>query len=475
MIAADPARLARHAAAGLSGTATLDRLLAKQAAAHPDALALADDPERAAWNDLPPERLSWRALDARVDALAGFFQMIGLLPDAVVALHAPPTVDTVVTLLAVFRAGLIAAPLPLLSSAEETAAQLARIRPSALVSHRRVEALGLADTARAAAADVPGLRFVFGFGPGLSDGVLDLGTMLRFGGGAVPGRVARADNPADHAATLTFGAEDGAEQPALHRRSANQWIATAAGPMLEARIGPGTTLLSPYALSGVAGIGAALVPWLLSGGTLHLHHCRDMAGLAAHIGAVAPDIVLAPALVVPALAARVATPPRAWLALHRDGGGAARPLGDTAGRLIDVSAPAEATLVARRRIEARPAALPVGPIAAAGEGGPVLAETRIARTASGARLYLRGAAVAEPVGPGGAEVLADGFVPAGPVAVDAGGETFRLTGGVPEPAAVARTAAERRGDRMAELARPAARAATTPRPVPAKAGAEPAR
>ena len=58
------------------------------------------------------------------------------------------------------------------------------------------------------------------------------------------------------------------------------------GVMLEGRIGQDSSILSAGALSSLAGLATALMPWLLSGGTLSLHHpfegdifagqCREM-------------------------------------------------------------------------------------------------------------------------------------------------------------------------------------------------------
>ncbi len=88
------------------GRATLDGILRKCAREHPDRVALVDDPERDSWNAVAAEELTFAELDRRVDALAGFFRMAGLQPDAIVALDAPPTSDTVIILLAALRAGL---------------------------------------------------------------------------------------------------------------------------------------------------------------------------------------------------------------------------------------------------------------------------------------------------------------------------------------------------------------------------------
>ncbi|MBP0651932.1 AMP-binding protein, partial [Mycobacterium tuberculosis] len=59
------------------------------------------------------QAFTWGELERRVDHIAAFFAMLALKPDTVVALQMPPTSDAVIALLALSRAGLVAAPMPL--------------------------------------------------------------------------------------------------------------------------------------------------------------------------------------------------------------------------------------------------------------------------------------------------------------------------------------------------------------------------
>jgi acyl-CoA synthetase (AMP-forming)/AMP-acid ligase II len=61
-----------------------------------------------------PRRLTYAEADRAISTLATKLRGLGLQTDAVVAIHLANTVDSVIALLGVLRAGMIAAPLPLL-------------------------------------------------------------------------------------------------------------------------------------------------------------------------------------------------------------------------------------------------------------------------------------------------------------------------------------------------------------------------
>ena len=72
--------------------------------------------------------------------------------------------------------------------------------------------------------------------------------------------------------------------------------------MLEGRIGQDSSILSAGALSSLAGLATALMPWLLSGGTLSLHHELDADSFAAQCHADTIDTAVVPGPLVPQMA-----------------------------------------------------------------------------------------------------------------------------------------------------------------------------
>ena len=118
--------------------ATLDDLFRRAAAAWPDALALVDPPDRPSFTDGPVRRLTYAEADRAISALAARLRGFGLPTDSVVAIQLPNTVESVIALLAVMRAGLIAAPLPLLWRHADAAAALSRVAARALIGCQRI-------------------------------------------------------------------------------------------------------------------------------------------------------------------------------------------------------------------------------------------------------------------------------------------------------------------------------------------------
>lgn len=416
MIVVPEERSLAHLATGVWGRVTLDQILRKNAAGTPDRLALADFEDRADWTRGAPERLTYRQLDRRVEALAAFFGGLGLQPDTVVACQLPPLADSVAILFGLIRAGLIAAPLPLALREHETMDRIAALGARAIVTVAETVGERHGERMRGVAADLFQVRFVFAAGDGVPDGLIPLVRVYEEIDSLGPAPdVPRKGNAADHCATVSWGLEiqeDGSLAPAIVPRSHNHWIATGLMTLLEARVETAAVLVSPFAPSGLVGIGGAIMPWLLSGGTLVLGMPASADRIAEEAAAHGATHVLAPARFARRVAERMDA--------HRT---EATILVVTADRTADVALPrgtetvdiavlGERALIARRRRDAGvPGAVPVGRIGAPAEASiaPTLLETSI-RTPEAARpgarvrevageLLVRGAMVPEATWP----------------------------------------------------------------------------
>jgi acyl-CoA synthetase (AMP-forming)/AMP-acid ligase II len=130
----------RQQAGRLGDRATLDELLRRAARQRPDALALIDPPNRESFTDRSPRRLTYAEADHAVSAVAGRLRRIGLHTDAIVAVQMANTVENVLTLLGILRAGLIAMPLPLLWRRRDAVTALRRVGATALIVSGRIGA-----------------------------------------------------------------------------------------------------------------------------------------------------------------------------------------------------------------------------------------------------------------------------------------------------------------------------------------------
>ena len=300
MILSDEETRARYLESGVWGTATIDAVFRKNAQDHPDRLALVDAPDLAEWTSGAPQSLTYAEAEKQVSRMATLFKHLGLAPDQVISTLLPNTVRTMLVYLAAWRAGLIVAPMPLTWRRRSMLPALDAIGTRAIVTIDHLEDEDVGIQVRDMAAELFGIRHVLGMGDRLAEGIIDIDMFLSEIGEDDSGPdLDRKENAADHVATVTFtGTADGRIVPVP--RSHNQWIASGLMTFLEARIDDASTMLSPFMPTGMAGLGGAVLPWLLSAGTLHLNHIRSLPGFFEHCSVVEPDHVLCPAtLAVP--------------------------------------------------------------------------------------------------------------------------------------------------------------------------------
>ena len=340
--------------------ATLDDLFRRAAGSRPDALALIDPPDRLSYTDGPVRRLTYAQADRAISALAARLRGFGLPTDSVVAIQLPNTVESVIALLAVLRAGLIAAPLPLLWRHADAAAALVRIAARALIGCQRIGDTVHGDLAMHIAMETFTIRFLCGFGENLPDGVVPIDDI--FAGGGEPAAVDRNGEASDHVALITFDIT--AEGIVPIARSHAELIAGGLAVHLEARIEPETNVLGALALASFAGLATSVVPWLLTGGTLVLHHpfapalfaaqCKDeRCGVAVLPGAMAMRLGEA------GLIGRADDPTvvAVWRAPERLAASSVWP----SGTLVDVPVFGEIGMTAARRAaDGRPSQIPAG-------------------------------------------------------------------------------------------------------------------
>jgi acyl-CoA synthetase (AMP-forming)/AMP-acid ligase II len=308
----------------------LDELFSRTAAEYPGRLALVDAPDRATWTGGTPRKLTYGEADREIDRLAAFYKTVGLAADHVIGLQAPNTVDTVIAVLAALRADLILSPLPLHWRQKNVLEALNSIGAKGFVAADRVETRDVGVAARDVAADLFSLRFVFGLGKDVPDGLIELGPMLAEMGKELTFTPRERPDAADHVATICWSRSGEENVPVS--RSHNHWISAAQMVVNEAHFKEGGSLVLPYSLSGLTGLGGGLVPWLVTGGTLHLHHPTSLANLAAHANEVEADVVMTPGPLAQTLDRKLTNTKTTLLAAW------------------NIAAPHPTTFVARRRL-----------------------------------------------------------------------------------------------------------------------------
>jgi hypothetical protein len=130
------------------------------------------------------------------------------------------------------------------------------------------------------AAEVFSIRYVCGFGNDLPDGVVSFDDLFNAQTSDPVRSLAleQRSNPAAHVAVITFDVGEGGVVPVA--RNHIELLTGGLGVLLESRLAQDDTILSTLVPSSFAGLCQTLLPWLLCGGTLLLHHPFDLPALA---------------------------------------------------------------------------------------------------------------------------------------------------------------------------------------------------
>lgn len=407
VILGDPASPAIAAPQG-QRRASLDEVFHRVAQRQPDAAALIDAPNRTAFTDGAPRRLSYAQAERAIAAIAARLTGMGLSADSIVGIQLPNTVESILTILGVMRAGMIAAPLPLLWRRADAVAALGRIGTKALITCGRVDGFNHCQLAMRIASELFSIRYVCAFGSNLPDGIVPFDQVLadELRGPLPPLDRDRFNNAAAHVGLITFEVGNAGIVPVA--RNHLEMIAGGLGATLESRLTQGAHILSTMPASSFAGISLVLLPWLLSAGTLCLHHRYDADVLvrqrldeACHTlvmpGALALHLAQTGAFARDDRGAIVG----AWRSPERLHDSRAWPVDNMA--MVDVPIFGEAGLLAGRRgADGRPVLVPIGPVTAPreGRGGVIVAE--VVATAGGT-VGLRGSMVPRHAFPAGIE------------------------------------------------------------------------
>jgi AMP-binding enzyme len=267
---------------------SLDDVFRRIVARQPNIPALIDPPDKRRVTGEAPIGLTFAEADLAVSSLASQFISSGLPVGSIVAIQLPNTVEFMLTVLAALRAGLVVALLPQLWRQAELSAALNRTSARAIVTMGLIDGVNHADLAMNAAVEAFSIRCVFGFGSNLPEGMTPLDMSAAPTGPAAhfPAQDAR------RAAMISFDVTP--EGPRAIPRTQLGLIAGGLAIFLESGLSQGATILSAMQPSSFAGLTSSLVTWLLSGGTLALHHPFDVEMLEQQLTEEASTALVAP-------------------------------------------------------------------------------------------------------------------------------------------------------------------------------------
>lgn len=375
---------------------TLDGLFRRTAMRQPYATALVDPGNRVSDAVGRPLRFRYAEADRVVSALAVRLKEMGLGAGAVVGVQMPNVVEQVLTLLAIRRAGCVAALLPWLWRRADCVTALSRVSAKALITARNGEDFDPAQMAIRVAAEVFSIRHVCGFGGEMPDGTVALDELLS---PASPALFKQDELCGDDPAVITF--EVGENGPVAVARIDEELLAGGLPVFLEAAIPRQSAILSSIPPASFAGLAVTFVPWLLCGGALVLHDVFDAEVLRRQIAEQNCCAVMVPAALALALPQSNTSVVALWRSPELL---ASTPVSKVpAQALIDVSVFGEIGLAAARRVDGKVVRdLPLGLLRAPRENAAGIVSAELALGASGTLLW-RGPMVPRSAYPFGVE------------------------------------------------------------------------
>jgi len=279
-------RIRDYTERGWWGETTLDDLLRRNVALHPERLAVVDAPNRPAIAGGMARRLDYAALDAWVDGVAAELLARGVSRDDIVLMQMPNIVESLALMLACGRIGAVVSPVAVQYREHELLQIVDKLAPKVFITVSHCGEARLADLAAAFLGsgghstqllvlgdDIPASAAALTVGAG------DAGQRAR-----VAAYLAQNRPSANDIFTIcwTSGTE---AQPKGVPRSHNQWIAIAKVVTTPSSLRGGEVLMDPFPFINMAAIGGMMVPWLLCAGSMVLHHPFDMTVFLGQIEA----------------------------------------------------------------------------------------------------------------------------------------------------------------------------------------------
>ncbi|TVR07880.1 MAG: hypothetical protein EA385_11415 [Salinarimonadaceae bacterium] len=260
------------------------------AAISPALPAFCDQADRLGWSGREPSSLTFLEADAEVERLSGFFRSLGLRENAIVAVALPNSTEACLTIVALDRAGLTPAFLPV-ATARETAAQLVEsLAAAGVVTQSQIAYLRPASDWRDVAAGYFGLRFPMAFGPGVPDGLIDLDRAASGFGEVSEITPQSADAPPS--GFVTFETQDGNLRPVF--RSWKSAIAATRLFLATAGYRRGDRVVSLLAQDDFRSLATGLLASLASGSALVAHGLFSSRALMESLADEARTLIVAP-------------------------------------------------------------------------------------------------------------------------------------------------------------------------------------
>jgi len=262
MILASPESIQKYTEAGVYSDKTLMDYLKSHVQANPDQECFVDPPNRKELNGVDPERVTYAEFDRATDATAEALLALGIGKDDIVMVQLPNTWELAMLYFAIGRTGAVITPSPVLWRSSELMHIAQLTKAKAIITLQTFNNFDHLALAKEIQQDCPDIQHV-----------LTLDQIREMMKGPVTGKLDNIKVDANDIFTIcwTSGTE---AKPKGCPLSHNNWagMSTLQGA---AGFKAGDTFLTAGPLVNMASVGTVLMPWVVFGGKVVLHHPFD--------------------------------------------------------------------------------------------------------------------------------------------------------------------------------------------------------
>lgn len=261
---------------GWWGNETLVDLLFRNAAATPDATAVADPYNRQALIGGEAKRLTYGEFVRCVDRLAIHLERLGIKRDDVLLVQLPNVVEALVSYFAIARMGGISSPLPMAARDRELKHAIRMTDAAGIITVKEFGGYDHWKLVNGLREKNPGFRHVILAGDKLDEDASGLEQMLsdEVESGCDLDELSGKQSGPNEIFTICWTSGTEADPKGVPRTH-NHWISIARIVVEGVLIKRGHNIHGTFPVINMAGIGGLMVPWVLAGGKFVLHHPFD--------------------------------------------------------------------------------------------------------------------------------------------------------------------------------------------------------
>ncbi|QOC23547.1 acyl--CoA ligase [Wenzhouxiangella sp. AB-CW3] len=279
-------RVREYVRRGWWGETTLSDLLEQAVAAHPERMALVDQPNRESLDGDTPKRWTWAELSDEVETCARALSRLNIGRGDAVVVQLPNVAEFVVLYLALARIGAVISPVPVQYSRHELSMIAEALEPALFIGITRFHDHDLTQAAKAV-----GFRQCVWLGPEPPDGDAPFSSLLDQARSETDTPPVNSNANDIMTVCWTSGTTG---SPKGVPRTHNQWMAIAPATYEGAEMREGDVLLNPFPFVNMASIGGFLINWLRCQGTLVLHHPLELPVFLSQIPQEGVTFTIAP-------------------------------------------------------------------------------------------------------------------------------------------------------------------------------------